>query len=179
MKKYTLTALVLGLIAGVCATLIVLLNMLTAPIIEQNTLDKKARLCQEIFVEYDMDSSKTINEGFESNYIKEKIEAYDDGGNFLGYIYTVSGQNAYGAIELLVGINDEYRLEGVRFITNGQSFSSEADSHLNNQYKDNMTIEDILAIDLTKSDVTAGATYASKLIRELVTAAFNDAKGGN
>ncbi len=179
MKKYTITALILGLIAGICATLIVLLNLLTAPIVEQNTLAKKEKLCQEIFVEYNMDFSLTTTEGFESSYIKEKIEVHDKNDKFLGYIYTVSGQNAYGVIELLVGINDDYLLEGVRFITNGQSFSSEADSHLNNQYKDNMSLEDILAIDLTKSDVTAGATYASKLIRELVTAAFNDAQGGN
>ena len=53
---------------------------------------------------------------------------------------------------------------------------------MNTQYKDDMTIEDILAIDLTNSDVTAGATYASKLIRELVTTAFDvalDLEGGS
>ena len=179
MKKYTITALILGVIAGLCATLIVLVNMFTAPTIASNNEAKKARLCQEIFETYNADNSKTTSEGFDSSYIVEKIEAYDANNNFLGFIYTVSGQNAYGAIELLVGITSELKLEGVRFITNGQSFSSEAASHLNNQYKDNMTLEDILALDLTKSDVTAGATYASKLIRELVSAAFNDAKGGN
>ena len=82
----------------------------------------------------------------------------------------------------MVGIDLEIRLAGVRFITNGQSFSNETATHLNTQYKDDMTIEDILAIDLTNSDVTAGATYASKLIRELVTTAFDvalDLEGGS
>ena len=40
MKKYTLTALVLMLIAGICAALIASVNLLTAPIIEKNNGDK-------------------------------------------------------------------------------------------------------------------------------------------
>lgn len=176
MKKYTLTALVLTLIAGVCATLIACINLVTAPIITKNNEEKKARLCQEVFETYDAEQSTVITEGFSSNSIKEVIEAYDSSEKFLGYIYIVNGSNAYGAIELLLGITDEYKLSGVRFITNGQSFSSEANTHLNNSYKENMTETDVDNLDLTKSDVTAGATYASKLIRSLVKSAFDDAK---
>lgn len=175
MKKYTLTALVLTLIAGICAALIASINLLTAPIIQENSALKKANLCQEVFTTYDASKSQTIKEGFTSNSIEEVIAAYDASGKFLGYIYTVNGSNAYGQIELLLGITADSKLAGVRFITNGQSFSSEADSHLNNQYKENMTIGDVNSIDLSNSDVTAGATYASKLIRSLVTAAFDDA----
>ena len=176
MKKYTLTALVLTLIAAVCATLIACINLWTAPIISKNNETKKAKLCQEIFDSYEASKSSTITEGFSSNMIEEIIMAYDSEGKFLGYIYTVDGSNAYGEIELLLGITAESKLAGVRFITNGQSFSSEADTHLNNQYKENMSESDVDNLDLTKSDVTAGATYASKLIRSLVKAAFDDAK---
>lgn len=176
MKKYTLTALVLTLIAGVCAALIASVNLFTAPIIKKNTDDKKAKLCQEIFELYDMEHSKIVSEGFASNSIEEMIVAYDPEGNFLGYIYTVKGSNAYGEIKLLMGINKESKLAGVQFITNGQSFSSETDTHLNNQYKENMTEADVDNLDLSNSDVTAGATYASKLIRSLVKAAFEDVK---
>lgn len=179
MKKYALTALVLTLIAGACAALIGSINLLTAPIIEKNNEQKKATLCSEIFEDYDADESNTITEGFASEYIVEKIEAYDSSSQLLGYIYTVSGSNAYGAIELLVGIQANQKLAGVRFITNGQSFASEAASHLDNSYDTDMTLDDILGLDLTNSDVTAGATYASKLIRTLVSVAFEDSKGGN
>lgn len=176
MKKYTLTALVLTLIAGVCAALIACVNLVTAPIISKNNEDKKAKLCQEIFETYAQEQSTTITEGFSSSSIEEVIVAYDANGKFLGFIYTVDGSNAYGEIELLLGITSESKLAGVRFITNGQSFSSEADTHLNTQYKENMTESDVDNLDLTKSDVTAGATYASKLIRSLVKSAFDDAK---
>lgn len=177
MKKYTITALILTLIAGICAALIASINLLTAPIIEKNNDDKKANLCKEIFDNYDAEHSKSIDDVEGS--IKEKIEAYDASGAFIGYIYTVDGSNAYGQIVLLVGITKDLKLAGVEFLTNGQSFSSEAETHLETQYKDNMTEDDILGLDLTKSDVTAGATYASKLIRSLVSEAFEDAKGGN
>ncbi|MDE6661201.1 MAG: hypothetical protein K2J93_05220 [Anaeroplasmataceae bacterium] len=176
MKKYTLTALVLTLIAGLCAALIACINLFTAPIITKNNEAKKAKLCQEVFETYDASKSSTITEGFSSSSIEEVIVAYDASGNFLGYIYTVDGSNAYGEIELLLGITSDSKLAGVRFITNGQSFSSEADKHLNTQYKENMAESDVDNLDLTKSDVTAGATYASKLIRSLVKSAFEDAK---
>ncbi|MDE5546870.1 MAG: hypothetical protein K2M84_01160 [Anaeroplasmataceae bacterium] len=176
MKKYTITALILTLIAGVCAALIACINLFTAPIITKNNEAKKAKLCQEVFETYDASKSTTITEGFSSSSVKEVIVAYDEAGNFLGFIYTVDGSNAYGQIKLLLGITPESKLSGVRFITNGQSFSSEADKHLNTQYITDMTETDVDNLDLKKSDVTAGATYASKLIRSLVKAAFDDAK---
>ena len=49
MKKYALTAMILTMIAGVCAALIASVNLFTAPIIKKNNEEKKARLCQEIF----------------------------------------------------------------------------------------------------------------------------------
>ncbi len=181
MKKWTLTALVLTLISGICACLIACVNMLTSPIINENNEIKKEKLCQEIFVNYDSNKSTVISDNFKDSSISEVILASDEGGTFIGYIYTVAGSNAYGEIKLLLGVTSDYKLSGVRFITNGQSFSSEADSHLNNSYKENMTENDIDNIDLSNSDVTAGATYASKLIRDLVKSAFSDAKtrGGN
>lgn len=179
MKKYTLTALVLTMIAGICAALIAVVNLFTADIIKDNNEAKKAVLCQEIFEEYDADKSVLFDGEFTNKNIKEKIEVHNSNGEFIGYIYTVSGSNAYGAIELLVGISDENKLEGVRFINNGQSFSSETATHLDTQYNPNMTLENVLNLDLSKSDVTAGATYAAKLIRDLVSAAFEDAKGGS
>lgn len=179
MKKYIITASVLTLIAGICAALIACINLVTAPIISKNNAEKKAKLCQEVFETYSADHSETISNGFSSSSIEEVIVAYDADGTFLGFIYTVGGSNAYGEIELLLGITSDSKLAGVRFITNGQSFSSEANTHLENQYKENMTETDVDDLDLTKSDVTAGATYASKLIRTLVKTAFEDSKTRN
>lgn len=177
MKKYTLTALVLMLIAGICAALIASVNLLTAPIIEKNNGDKTAQLCKEIFPDYDASASSVVTEGFSSDYIVEKIIANDRSSTLLGYIYTVEGSNSYGQISLLVGIHKDYRLAGIRMITNGQSYSNETETHLNTQYHPDMTLDDVLNLDLTDTDVTAGATFASKLIQSLVSAAFQDATG--
>lgn len=183
MKKYSITALILTLIAGICAALIASVNLLTAPIIEKNNNEKKENLCHQIFLTYDSENSKVETEHFQSDRIQEAILAYDSSHEFLGYIYTVSGSNSFGNITLLVGITADEKLVGVRFITNGQSFSNEAATHLNTQYKKDMTLDNILDLDLSNADVTAGATYASKLIRSLVEDAFKDIavreNGGN
>ncbi len=174
MKKYAITASILTLIAGVCAALIASINLLTAPIITKNNDKKKEELCAQIFENFDLSHSTVVSEGFASDSIQEMIKANDQDGTELGFIFTVSGSNAYGQIVLLVGINLENKLEGVRFITNGQSFSSETEKHLNTQYNKDMSYNDVLDLDLSNSDVTAGATYASKLIRELITTVFTE-----
>lgn len=171
--KYFKTAIVLTLIAGICAALIASINLLTGPIIENNAKEKKAALCQEIFANYDADNSKIYSEGFNSSYIVEKVEAYDSSSNLIGYIYTVSGSNAYGVIELLVGINADMTLNGVRFVTNGQSFSTETEAHVNGSYNSGLTSSDVANID-----TACGATFAAKLVQELVNAAFADCNGG-
>lgn len=98
----------------------------------------------------------------------------------MGYLYVAEGQNRYGTIQLLIGINQDGTLQGVRFINNGQSFGDKAETHLNTQYKKGMTYEQIQNLDLSdkNTDVTAGATYSARLIQELVLKAFDHLRGG-
>ena len=86
MKKYALTAMILTMIAGVCAALIASVNLFTAPIIKKNNEEKKARLCQEIFETYAAEQSQIITEDFTSDSIEEIIVSYDAEGTFLGFI---------------------------------------------------------------------------------------------
>lgn len=174
MMKYFKTALILTIISGICATLIAGCNWLTAPVIEENARRKKSELYKEIFEEYDFDASPdAITEGFSSEYIVEKLEAFDSSSTKLGYVYTVSGSNAYGNIELLVGINIDGTLEGVKFLTNGQSFNVQTETHVNGSYTSGLTSTDVNDID-----VNCGATYAAKLVKELVKACFADSQQG-
>ena len=91
----------------------------------------------------------------------------------IGYVYTVSGSNAYGVIELLVGINVDGELESVQFLTNGQSFNVQTETHVNGSYTSGLTSSDVNNID-----VNCGATYAAKLVKELVKACFADSQQG-
>lgn len=173
--NYLKTALVLTLITAICAALIAIVNIPTSEKIIENAREKKERLCQEIFADYSIDASpEAITSGFESEYIVEKIEAYDSSSNFLGYIYTVKGNNSYGVIELLVGINSDYTLKGVRFINNGQSYTQETANHVNDKYVTGLDSGSVSGID-----VNCGATYAAKLVKALVESAFADCQGGN
>ena len=174
MMKYLKTALLLTLIAGICALMIAGVNALTSGIIADNAFAKKEALCQEIFPEFDASTSTPVTEGFSSDYIGEKIVANDSSSNLLGYIYTVKGSNAYGAIELLVGINLDYTLKGVRFINNGQSYTQETANHVNDKYVTGLDSGSVSGID-----VNCGATYAAKLVKALVESAFADCQGGN
>lgn len=173
MMKYLKTALVLTLIAGICALMIAGVNALTSGIIADNAFAKKEALCQEIFPEFDASTSTPVTEGFSSDYIVEKIVANDSSSNLLGYIYTVKGSNAYGAIELLVGIAADGTLVSVEFITNGQSYAAQTESHVVGSYTEGLTSSDVNNID-----VYCGATYGAKLVKELVAAAFADSQGG-
>lgn len=168
MKKNLITAAILMSICLVCATLISGINMITAPMIEENSVKKEAELCKKIFVNYDT-AKDTITEGFASTEITKLVIAADSSSNTLGYIYTVSGKNAYGVITLLVGIDTNKELVSVEFMENGQSFSSETANHVTDNYIGGIMIDDVNTID-----TVCGATYGAKLVKELVSTAFSD-----
>ena len=52
MKKYALTAMILTMIAGVCAALIASVNLFTAPIIKKNNEEKKEKFFYESFLRF-------------------------------------------------------------------------------------------------------------------------------
>lgn len=170
--KYIKTALVLAMIAAVCSLLIAFVNLFTSEAIIKNKQEKKENLCKEIFADYDGETSNIVVDGFESKYILEKIEAKDSSGNVLGYIYTVKGANAYGNIELLVGINADKTLKSVKFMSNGQSFNKETSDYVDAYYVGGLDSDSVEGLD-----VKCGATYAAKLVKELVGAAFADCLG--
>lgn len=174
MLKYFKTALILTIISGVCALLIAGVNSFTSKVIAANEFAKKEAIYQEIFPEYDGEKTGLpITEGFTSSYILEKVEAKNSNGELIGYVYTVSGSNAYGEIELLVGITADGTLESVQFLTNGQSFSTETENHVNGSYTSGLT-----STDVNNIDTACGATYGAKLVKELVSAAFSDSQQG-
>lgn len=173
MKKNIIIALVLMCIAGLSGLAISSVNKLTAPIIEENATKKERELCVSIFTAYDEEKSEVVDSGFSDPAINKKIVAKDNNGNTLGYIYSVSGKNAYGNIALLVGISQELKLVSVEFLENGQSFASEVVNHVNDSYSSGIDQNDVLDID-----TSCGATFGAKTVQELVNIAFKDLKGG-
>ena len=172
MKKNFKIAAILMIIAAICGLAVSGMNKVTSGIIEKNQLKKEEVLCKEIFSDFSIDNSEIIKE-FENEAITKKIVAKDQSGALLGNIYTVSGKNSYGPIVLLVGISSDGKLVSIEFLENGQSYSSEVQSHVDNKYSAGLSLSDVNAID-TK----CGATYGAKTVKELVTIAFEDYNNG-
>ena len=173
MKKNFKIAAILMLIAAICGLAVSGMNKVTSGIIERNQAEKEAALFKEIFAQYDIDNSQIITEGLSNEAITKKVVAKDQSGTLLGNVSTVSGKNSYGPIVLLVGISSDGKLVSIEFLENGQSYSSEVQSHVDSKYTSGLGLSDVTAID-TK----CGATYGANTVKELVTIAFNDYNGG-
>lgn len=200
MKKNFIIAAILGCIALICALAIAGMNMVTSSIIEANNQKTELETCQAIFADYDKEKSivqfdKQNNiklEDVTSDKITKKVDAYDASGNLLGYLYTVTGKNSYGAITLMVAIKDD-KVVQVEFLENGQSFASTVVSHVQSSYPSSPDetihagfkpdgVEAVGALtgeEIDSIDTVCGATYGAVLVKDLVKIALNDAKGVN
>lgn len=167
-KSYLKTGLILAAITAICGIMIALLNGVTAPIIEENNYKKEQETLALIF----------YGATFENLEIKEndskinKVYLAKVNDEILGYVYLVSGKNAYGTIELMIGISDG-SVCAVEIITNTQSFSKVVNQYVNDL--DNLDINNQNIEDL---DVKCGATYGAKLVKELIKVALDHYQGG-
>ena len=184
MKKNLLIASILGSICLICALLIALIDIATKNKIEQNTRETELATIKEIFADYDDANSKELEA---NGSINKKIKAYDKNNNELGYLYNVSGKNAYGSISLMIAVVDD-KLYQVEILENTQSFASTVYSYFKTTYpsstdtavhvgaysSNDVVIGSLTASDVENIDVSCGATYGAKLIRDLVLIALED-----
>ena len=190
MKKNFIISGILGAIALICALCIAGVNMFTSKIISDNAAKTELETCKSIFSDYDADKSTELES--ENSSITKKVLAKDASGKELGYLYTVTGKNSYGAITLMVAIKDN-KVYQVEFLENGQSFASTVDSHVKGNYpssKDDVIypfikpaetpeVDALGNQELNGIDTACGATYGANLVKELVSVALNDAKEAN
>lgn len=189
MKKYVKVSLILGGITFVCAVLIALMNLLTAKIIDNNEKKLIQNTYTSIYDNYSYNEVREFNDS--TGYIKQKVEAFDKDGNSLGFIYQVYGKNSYGTISLMVGITN-LEVVDVEFLINTESFASTVNSHLKENYpssnekvilispyeKESFNdIDPLTKEDISNIDTACGATYGATLVKSLVEAALNEAKG--
>jgi electron transport complex protein RnfG len=189
MKNYLKVAGILGAITLICAVLIGLMNMLTSPIIKKNEEETIQNTYARIYEEYSYNEEVEFKDS--TGYIVSKVEAFDSNGNSLGYIYTTSGKNAYGEVSLMIGIRN-LEVYDVEFLTNTESFASTVNSHVKENYPSSS--EDIIEINpygsedtidvgaldsdaLSAIDTSCGATYGATLVKNMVSAALDEAKG--
>lgn len=161
MKQYLKVALVLMLIASICAVLIALLNTVTAPIIEKNAYDKEQNTLSVMF------NDATFTEVEHGDYpeIEKKFIAKSNADDTeLGYVYIVSGKNAYGMIRLMVAVKDNKAIK-VEVMDNTESFKKNVNTFIDDKVK----VNELTLDDANNLDVKCGATYGAKLVQSLIT----------
>ena len=201
MKNYFRIAAVLGAITLVCAVVLALMNMLTSPIIANNNDKTKLETIQKIYSDYDSEKSKDYetDEIIDLDLADEVVDVVrvnNSNGDLKGYVFTVSGKNAYGIISLMVAISKDTNgnnvVHQVEFLENGQSFASTVDDHVRSSYHtsdknalvldpyssgNKVVIGDLTEDQIPNDDqVQCGATYGAKLVRSLVEAALESAE---
>ena len=165
-KHYVITSITLGAIAASSALLIGLTNMATKNAIAKNELNKINAGIMEIYGENAAISEKTAVEGI---YLQELYTVKDNTDALVGIAYKTSGSNMYGKITLIIGFDiTNHNLLGVSIVTNEQTYAST----LVENY-----VDPINAGSREYTDVTCGATYGAKLIREMVFEAQNNLGG--
>ena len=165
-KKCILTGLILGSIAAVSAGLIALTNLITADKIEKNEKDRILAGISEIFRE-----NSKINKDKELTKYEYTVRYYEvttKKDKFLGYAFKCEGSNMYGKIALLAGFEaTSHSFMSMSLITNEQTYAS--------------TLEDNYIVPLNNEekgldDVSCGATYGAKLVRDMINDAEKAAK---
>ena len=157
-KHYILTSLTLGLIAAASALLIGGSNLLTKEKIKQNEIDKVNSGIATIFG----DSAKILSEADIVSDDYQYVEhVYEISVNDVesGYVFKTSGSNLYGKIALIIGFTLDNKFVSLSEVVNEQTYSG--------------TLRDEYLIPLNEGnrkldDVSCGATYGAKLVRDMV-----------
>lgn len=173
-KKIFKISIVLMLVAGLSGALIVLVNMVTEPIIVENGIKQEKEALNEIFSGANPEIVFDNGEGEVKKVTKALVN-----DEVKGYVYRLSGKNAYGIITLLVGISSDGKVTRVVFLENGQSFAPKVEDHVEATYQNGS----VNSGNIDNVDTHCGATYGAKLVKSLISSALehfnNNFKGGD
>ena len=160
-KKYILTSVILGSIAAVAAGLIALTNLVTEKKIAQNEQNSVNLGIKNIFG--DSASIKSEKDLDGHKYTVHLYEVENSSNEFLGYAFKCEGSNMYGKISLLSGFDAlTHDFIKLHLITNEQSYASTLVENYVTPLNSN---------DRKLEDVSCGATYGAKLVRDMVNEA--------
>ena len=160
-KKYILTSVILGSIAAVSAGLIALTNLITEKKIAQNEQNSIVMGIKKIFGDSALIKSEQDLDGHE--YTVHLYEVENTKNEFLGYAFKGEGSNMYGKISLISGFDAlSHDFVSIYLISNEQSYASTLVENyvtpLNSHSRD-------------LENVSCGATYGAKLVRDIVNEA--------
>ena len=161
-KHYIVTSITLGVIASLSAGLIALTDLITKDQIKQNEINKINAGIASIFG--DSISIKSENDLSSYQYTSHYYEVSDSNNERLGYAFRTTGSNMYGKISLIIGYTEEdHSFKSLEIVTDEQTYASTLeDNYIDLVNKGERQIE----------DVSCGATYGAKLVRDMINDAY-------
>lgn len=133
----------------------------------------------ELFKNYSGLQSEIATQAPSNNLLTKKVIAKSNSGKQIGYVYEAvySYDNPYGGTDkytAIIGVNTENKLAGIKITNVKHSSWDEAGSiveqYVNDKYHSGMTKDDV-----SKVDLTGGATGSAAFIQKMVLAAIGDA----
>ena len=146
----------LTIIVAISVILLVVVNNITSPVVEARRMEEITGNLEKIFP------------GIDKYELKDEIYfIYGKDGEKLGYAFTASGSGYGGVIDILVGLNSNFEIEGVSIISQTETPGVGAritESSFTDQFK-GLTINDIaLKSGGGKIDAITGATISSNAV---------------
>ena len=158
IKKYLITGVTLGLIAGISAGLIALTNFVSAKRIAENEQNSIKSGIKNIFGDSaDIKEERDLS-GYE--YTVHLYHVSNVSNETLGYAFRCEGSNMYGKISLISGFDEaSHSFKSLYLIKNEQTYASTlVDNYITPLNSKERDLE----------DVSCGATYGAKLVRDMV-----------
>lgn len=186
MKKFSfkevgIPTITLFLIAAICTAILAVTDMVTAPKIAENNAQAEIAARQLVFTDAkDFSDVKTVNE---ATY----VEALDENGNTVGYVFTTSSKGYGGEIKIMTGIGADGKVTGLEILsieeTAGLGMNAKKDE-FKNQYIFNTGDFTVVKSDAGENEIQAltGATITSQAVTDAVNNAvelFRTVEGGN
>ena len=161
VKKYIITAVVLGIVAMASGVLIGVTNLLTADRIAINKKESINKGIREIYGE-----SVSVSDPIDIKGEFDKVTAYYEvkqNDVLTGYAFQTEGSNNYGKISVIVGfVGEENTFKAISVITNEQTYASDLVENYINPLNDGTRVY---------TDVSCGATYGATTIKQLIDSA--------
>ena len=186
MKKFSfkevgIPAITLFLIAAICTAILAVTDSVTAPKIAENNAQAEVAARQLVFT--DAKDFSDVKTSGEATY----VEAFDEAGNVIGYVFTTSSKGYGGEIKIMTGMDAEGKVTGIEILsieeTAGLGMNAKKDD-FKNQYVSNTGDFTVVKSDAGENEIQAltGATITSQAVTDAVNNAvetFRTVKGGD
>ena len=177
MKESLRLGVILFLITGICVGLLGVVNQITLPIIEANSLKIEQESMKQLLSEAD----NFIQVNAISDTLIKKVFVAKSSSNIVGYVVNVEPKGYGGTIGLLVGIDSDHVIKGVKILSHSETpgFGANADKPaFIDQYTGRKGLLKVIKTTPKEGEIQAitGATITSAAITEGVNAAVNYVK---